>query len=83
MIGILAACARVIFESLDKVFKREFLSKPISAEVIPLIFMIVFFVATGYFQVKFPRYLMPLYPLAFIFAAAMFGNVFGARRRNP
>jgi 4-amino-4-deoxy-L-arabinose transferase-like glycosyltransferase len=76
IIGIMAACARVAFESLDKVFKREFLSKPISAEVIPLIFIVVFFVATGYFQVKFPRYLMPLYPLAFIFAAAMFGNVF-------
>ena len=79
----MAACVRVIFESLDKVFKREFLSKPISAEVIPLIFIVVFFAATGYFQVKFPRYLMPLYPLAFIFAAAMFGNVFRGWGRKP
>ncbi len=82
MVGILAACGRVTFESLDKVFKREFLSKPISAEVIPLIFILVFFIATGYFQVKFPRYLMPLYPLAFIFAAAMFGNVFRGMGRR-
>jgi 4-amino-4-deoxy-L-arabinose transferase-like glycosyltransferase len=80
IIGILAACARVSIESLDKVFKREFLSKPISAEVIPLIFIIVFFVATGYFQVKFPRYLMPLYPLTFIFAAAIFQNALGRKR---
>lgn len=83
IIGIMAACVRVTFESLDKVFKSEFLSKPISAEVIPLIFIVVFFAATGYFQVKFPRYLMPLYPLAFIFAAAMFGNVFRGWGRKP
>jgi hypothetical protein len=64
-IGVGVAIARVALEALDKVFRREFLSKPLSSEVIPLIFMMVFFLATGYFQVKFPRYLMPLYPLAF------------------
>lgn len=80
IIGIFAACARVTIESLDKIFKREFLSKPISAEVIPLIFILVFFVATGYFQVKFPRYLMPLYPLTFIFAAAIFQKALGRKR---
>lgn len=72
--GIATACVRVALESLDKVLRREFLTKPISSEIIPLIFLIVFFVATGYFQVKFPRYLMPLYPLAFIFGAALLGN---------
>jgi 4-amino-4-deoxy-L-arabinose transferase-like glycosyltransferase len=79
-IGVLAACVRVVMESLDKVFRREFLSRPISSEVIPLIFLLVFFVATGYFQVKFPRYLMPLYPLAFIFGAALFSNTLRGRR---
>jgi hypothetical protein len=42
--------------------------------------MMVFFLATGYFQVKFPRYLMPLYPLAFIFGAALFSNALRTRR---
>jgi 4-amino-4-deoxy-L-arabinose transferase-like glycosyltransferase len=74
LIGIIAACLRVCVESLDKVLRREFLTQPISSEVIPLIFLLVFFGATGYFQVKFPRYLMPLYPLAFIFGAALFRN---------
>lgn len=79
-LGIVVACIRVLLESLDKVLRREFLSRPISSEVIPLIFLIVFFGATGYFQVKFPRYLMPLYPLAFIFGASLFSNTLGRRR---
>jgi hypothetical protein len=33
--------------------------------------MAVFFIATARFQVKFPRYLLPLYPLIFIFAASI------------
>jgi 4-amino-4-deoxy-L-arabinose transferase-like glycosyltransferase len=73
-LGIAVACIRVCLETLDKILRREFLSKPISSEVIPLIFIAVFFIATGYFQVKFPRYLMPLYPVAFIFAASLFRN---------
>ena len=79
-IGVGVAIARVALEALDKVFRREFLSKPLSSEVIPLIFMMVFFLATGYFQVKFPRYLMPLYPLAFIFGAALFSSALRTRR---
>jgi hypothetical protein len=43
--------------------------------MIPLAFVTVFFLATGYFQVKFPRYLLPLYPMLFIFAAALFGSI--------
>jgi 4-amino-4-deoxy-L-arabinose transferase-like glycosyltransferase len=77
--GIALAFVRVIVESLDKVLRREFLSCPISSEVIPLIFLVVFFGATGYFQVKFPRYLMPLYPLAFIFGASLFSSTFKRR----
>jgi hypothetical protein len=74
--GIIVAIGRMTLESLDKVLRQEFLSKPLSSEVIPLTFLIVFFVATGYFQVKFPRYLLPLYPLAFMFGASLFGNTF-------
>jgi 4-amino-4-deoxy-L-arabinose transferase-like glycosyltransferase len=79
-VGVAVAFVRVILESLDKILRREFLSRPISSEVIPLIFMVVFFAATGYFQVKFPRYLMPLYPLAFIFGASLFSNTFRQKR---
>ncbi len=75
IVGICAACFRIAFESLDKLFRREFLSKPVSSEVIPLIFLLVLFIATGHFQVKFPRYLLPLYPLAFVFGAALFLNL--------
>jgi hypothetical protein len=46
--------------------------------MIPLVFIGVFFLATGYFQVKFPRYLLPLYPMLFIFAAALFASMFRA-----
>jgi hypothetical protein len=38
--------------------------------------------ATGYFQVKFPRYLLPLYPLAFMFGASLFGNTFKLSTRR-
>lgn len=82
-IGIVVAFFRIILESLDKVLRREFLSQPISSEVIPLIFLLVFFGATGYFQVKFPRYMMPLYPLAFIFGAALFRSAIRGRRSQP
>ena len=75
-IGFLAACARVILDLLDKVLRRELSSKPLTPEMIPLVFVAVFFIATGYFQVKFPRYLLPLYPMLFIFAAALFSSLF-------
>jgi 4-amino-4-deoxy-L-arabinose transferase-like glycosyltransferase len=76
IIGIVIATARVLIESIDKTLRQEFLSKPLSSEVIPLTFLLVFFAATGYFQVKFPRYLLPLYPLAFMFGASLFANTF-------
>lgn len=79
-LGLLAAIARVVFESLDKTLRHQFLSNPLSSEVIPLVFLLVFFLATGGFQVKFPRYMLPLYPLLFIFAAALFQRVFRQRR---
>jgi 4-amino-4-deoxy-L-arabinose transferase-like glycosyltransferase len=72
IVGVLVTCAKLALESVDKVLRREFLSKPLSPEVIPLVFLLVFFLATGYFQVKFPRYMLPLYPLLFIFAASLF-----------
>ena len=70
-LGVLVTCAKMALEFVDKVLRRELLSTPFSSEIIPLIFMIVFFTATGYFQVKFPRYLLPLYPILFVFAAAI------------
>ena len=42
--------------------------------MIPLVFAAVFFIATGHFQVKFPRYLLPLYPILFTFAAALLAS---------
>ncbi|MEY4701126.1 MAG: hypothetical protein RL326_1313 [Pseudomonadota bacterium] len=82
MVGIVVATTRMFIESIDKVLRQEFLSKPLSSEVIPLTFLLVFFMATGYFQVKFPRYLLPLYPLAFMFGASLFGNTFKLSTRR-
>lgn len=80
--GVVVATARTAIESIDRVLRQEFLSKPLSAEIIPLTFLIVFFLATGNFQVKFPRYLLPLYPLAFIFGAALFAKTFRVPRTH-
>jgi 4-amino-4-deoxy-L-arabinose transferase-like glycosyltransferase len=82
VVGVLVTCAKLLLESIDKVLRREFLSKPLSPEVIPLVFLLVFFLATGYFQVKFPRYMMPLYPLLFIFAASLFKGLRVPKRRR-
>jgi hypothetical protein len=76
--GVLAASVRVLIDLLDKILRREISSKPLHPEMIPLVFVAVFFLATGYFQVKFPRYLLPLYPMLFIFAAALFASMFRA-----
>jgi hypothetical protein len=81
--GIIVATTRMFIESIDKILRQEFLAKPLSSEIIPLTFLIVFFTATGYFQVKFPRYLLPLYPLAFMFAANLFGNTFKISTARP
>lgn len=74
-VGFLAAVVRVAIDLLDKILRRELASKQVNPEMIPLVFVAVFFLATGYFQVKFPRYLLPLYPMLFIFAAALFANL--------
>ena len=71
MVGVVLASLRFVLDFLDKIFKREILTVPFRAEIIPLIFMVVFFLATARFQVKFPRYLLPLYPLFFVFAASV------------
>lgn len=73
--GLLRAVISTIFELLDRTLRHQFLTKPLRAEVIPLVFILVFFGATGYFQVKFPRYLLPLYPLLFVFGASTFQKV--------
>ena len=79
-LGFIAASVRVAVDLLDKVLRRELTTKPVNPEMIPLVFVAVFFLATGYFQVKFPRYLLPLYPMLFIFAAALFANLFRSSR---
>jgi hypothetical protein len=78
MLGIVAASLRVLIDLLDKVLRRELASKSLTPEMIPLVFVSMFFLATGYFQVKFPRYLLPLYPMLFIFAASIFASMFRA-----
>ena len=76
IIGTVVASFRVLLDLLDKVFRRELVTKSLNPEMIPLPFVLVFFLATGYFQVKFPRYLIPLYPMLFAFAAALFASTF-------
>lgn len=73
--GLVRALISTIFEVLERTLRHQFLTKPLRTEMIPLVFLLVFFGATGYFQVKFPRYLLPLYPLLFIFGASMFRNM--------
>lgn len=52
-------------------------SLPIApAEILPLTFVIVFFLTTAGFQVKFPRYLLPLYPFLLLFGASLFRGAF-------
>lgn len=80
--GVMRAIISTIFELIHRTVRHEFLTNPLSAEVIPLIFLCVFFLATGYFQVKFPRYLLPLYPLMFIFGASMFRRTLSRQARK-
>lgn len=75
-IGTVVASFRVLLDLLDKVFRRELVSKSLNPEMIPLTFVLVFFIATAHFQVKFPRYLIPLYPMLFAFAASLFASTF-------
>ena len=83
MAGMLRAALTSCVEILDRTLKHQFLSKPLGSEIIPLIFVTVFFLATGYLQVKFPRYLLPLYPLLFVFGASLFRHLsFGRSSRN-
>lgn len=50
------------------------------AEVILLSWFVPFFLITGSFDVKFPRYLLPIYPLLILWAAAMLRSL-AARSR--
>ena len=73
-LGVLVASGRVFVDLLDKIFRGELATKSLTPEMIPLVFAAVFFIATGHFQVKFPRYLLPLYPILFTFAAALLAS---------
>jgi 4-amino-4-deoxy-L-arabinose transferase-like glycosyltransferase len=81
-LGFLVASGRVLIDLLDKIFRGELATKSLTPEMIPLVFAVVFFVATGHFQVKFPRYLMPLYPMLFIFAGALLASLIHTPRRR-
>jgi hypothetical protein len=72
VIGTFFVMMRASIGGILIAFGRENLSKVNVGEIILLVFMLVFFVATAGFQVKFPRYLMPIYPVLFIFGAALF-----------
>jgi 4-amino-4-deoxy-L-arabinose transferase-like glycosyltransferase len=82
ILGVIVTTVKLVLESIDRVLRREFLSQPISSDFIPLVFLAVFFLATGYFQVKFPRYLLPLYPLMFIFGASLLSHLDAVGRRR-
>jgi 4-amino-4-deoxy-L-arabinose transferase-like glycosyltransferase len=78
ILGFGFAIARVLANAGALLLDKSVDSRVTLAEAIPLIFTLVFFLATARFQVKFPRYLLPLYPLCFLFAAALFSTI-GAR----
>jgi 4-amino-4-deoxy-L-arabinose transferase-like glycosyltransferase len=73
-IGFMAALARSGASIVTLVFRSPF-ERRLREEIIPVTFVIVFFATTAGFQVKFPRYLMPLYPFLFVFTAALFSSV--------
>ena len=81
-VGVVGAVLSTILEVLDRTLRHQFLTKPLSSQMIPLVFLLVFFGATGYFQVKFPRYLLPLYPLLFIFGASLFRKLSFRKERH-
>ena len=49
-----------------------------AADLVLLSYVIPFFLVTGWFEVKFPRYLLPIYPILIMWAAALLTDI--ARR---
>jgi len=77
IVGTLVSLARVTTSSIDLITRGNSTTHRELAELIPLTFLLVFFLTTAQFQVKFPRYLLPLYPVFLTFAAALFGRMLG------
>ena len=71
-LGVIASASRSVTQTITALMHTSKISGSQLSELIPLIFVVVFFVATAGFQVKFPRYLMPTYPLLFMFAASLY-----------
>lgn len=42
-----------------------------SADLVLLAYVVPFFLVTGWFEVKFPRYLLPIYPILILWAAVL------------
>jgi 4-amino-4-deoxy-L-arabinose transferase-like glycosyltransferase len=71
LVGFFCAGVRVIKNVIETFITQKSSLHPMVAEAIPLVFIVVFFIATAGFQVKFPRYLMPIYPILFLFAGSL------------
>lgn len=69
--GILSAGIRTGKGVIDSLIIQKSKDHLMVGEAIPMVFIVVFFIATAGFQVKFPRYLMPLYPVLFLFAGSL------------
>ncbi len=70
-VGLCCAGMRAVKGIISTFITQKNPSNLMIAEAIPLVFVVVFFIATAGFQVKFPRYLMPLYPVLFLFAGSL------------
>ncbi len=46
-----------------------------STDLVLLAYVVPFFLVTGWFEVKFPRYLLPIYPILILWAAAFLVNI--------
>ena len=58
---------------------REAVRERRMSEIILLAWVLPFFLVTGSFDVKFPRYLLPIYPLLILWGAAMLRSLAAAR----
>jgi hypothetical protein len=59
---------------------REAAREKRMSEIILLSWVLPFFLITGSFDVKFPRYLLPIYPLLILWGAAMLRSLAASRR---
>jgi len=64
------ACLVGLMLALVKLFRQ-----PFSSQTILLLLVLPVFILVAGSQVKFPRYLLPLYPVLFIFAAFLFTRI--------